>query len=191
MLITITGASGSGKTCISDYLCSLDTNIVHLNIDTVGHKVLEIPEIMEIILKQFNLQLKDGKIDRTLLGNLVFNNHEKMKMLTDITWKKMEESIDEFIEEFKDKIVILDYILMPKTKYFKISDMNILVKADFNTRMRRATTRDRINDAKFIEREKATLNYNENDFDYIIQNDDIEKTKRKVKIIYDESIISG
>lgn len=189
MIITISGASGSGKTFIFDYLCSLDNNIVHLNIDKVGHKVLEIPKIMEVISKEFNLKLKNEKIDRTLLGDLVFNNHQKMKILTDITWKKMEELIDEFIKENNRKIVTLDYILMPKTKYFKISDMNILVKSDFNTRMNRATTRDAISDEKFIEREKATLNYNENDFDYVIQNDDIEKTKRKVKIIY-ESIIS-
>lgn len=189
MLITITGPSGSGKSYISEYLCSLDKNIVHLNIDTVGHKVLEIPTIRDLICKKFGLQLNGENINRKELGDLVFNNHEKMKLLSDITWNEMEHQIDNFIMENKDKIIILDWILIPKTKYFNISNMNILVQSDFRSRMNRATSRDSIDENKFKQREQATLDYTKNNFDYIIQNDDILQTRKRVKEIY-ESIIS-
>ena len=190
MLITITGASGSGKSSISEYLCSLDKNIVHLNIDTVGHKVLDMPEIKKIISEKFNLKIENDKINRKELGDLIFNNHQKMKQLSDITWKAMESLIDNFISENKNKIIILDWILIPKTKYFNISDISILIKSDFNTRMKRATRRDEIDKNAFREREKATLDFTRNDFDYIIENYDIEQTRKEVKKIYDESIIS-
>ena len=190
MLITITGASGSGKSSISEYLCSLDKNIVHLNIDTVGHKVLDMPEIKKIISEKFNLKIENDKINRKELGDLIFNNHQNMKHLSDITWKAMESLIDNFISENKNKIIILDWILIPKTKYFNISDISILIKSDFNTRMKRATRRDEIDKNAFREREKATLDFTRNDFDYIIENYDIEQTRKEVKKIYDEGIIS-
>lgn len=190
MLITITGASGSGKSSISEYLCSLTNNIVHLNIDTIGHKVLEIPEITKMISKEFHINIENGKIDRKKLGDLVFNNHEDMKKLSDITWKAMESLIDEFISENKDKIIILDWILIPKTKYYSTSDINILINAHFKSRMNRATLRDGIDESAFILRDKATLDYSKNNFDYIIFNDDFNKARKAVKEIYDESIIS-
>lgn len=189
MLITITGPSGSGKSTISNYLCSLNKNIVHLNIDSVGHKALEMPNIKKRISKKLGLQLKDGKINRKELGDLIFNNHEKMKVLSDLIWKDMECQIDNFIDENKDKIIVLDWILIPKTKYFNISDINILVQSDFNSRMNRAIVRDSIDEKKFKEREQATLDFTKNQFHFIIQNDDLEQTRKRVKEMYDESII--
>ena len=56
--------------------------------------------------------------------------------------------------------------------------------------MKRATRRDEIDKNAFREREKATLDFTRNDFDYIIENYDIEQTRKEVKKIYDESIIS-
>ena len=189
MLITITGASGSGKSSISEYLCSLEKNIVHLNIDTVGHEVLDLPEIKKIISTKFHLKIENDKINRKELGDLIFNNHQNMKQLSDITWASMEDLIDNFIAENKNKIIILDWILIPKTKYFNISNINILVQADFNTRMKRATRRDEIDENAFRKREQATLDFTRNDFDYIIENYDIKQTRKEVKKIYDESII--
>ena len=165
MLITITGASGSGKSSISEYLCSLEKNIVHLNIDTVGHEVLDLPEIKKIISTKFHLKIENDKINRKELGDLIFNNHQNMKQLSDITWASMEDLIDNFIAKNKNKIIILDWILIPKTKYFNISNINILVQADFNTRMKRATRRDEIDENAFREREQATLDFTRNDFD--------------------------
>lgn len=190
MLITITGASGSGKSYISEFLCSLNQNIVHLNIDTVRHEVLDMPEIRKIVSETFHLKIEEDKINRRELGDLVFNNQQNMKQLSDITWKAMESIIDNFIEENKNKIIVLDWILIPKTKYFNVSNINILVQANSNSRMKRAILRDEIDENAFKEREQATLDFTRNSFDYIIENNDIKQTRKEVKKIYDESIIS-
>lgn len=191
MLITITGKSGSGKSFISNYLTTLNQNIIHLNIDSVGHEALEHEEIKRKIMQQFNLTLNNNKIDRKALGEIVFNNQDKMQELSNLTWQYMEQKIDEFIKTNKNKIIILDWILIPKTKYFDSSNIKILVKADLEERIKRAIHRDSITTAKFEERERATLEFDEGKFDYVINNEEGENTKVMVKKIYDKSIISG
>jgi len=150
---------------------------------------LALPKKKKIFSTKFHLKIENDKINRKELGDLIFNNHQNMKQLSDITWSSMEGLIDNFIAENKNKIIILDWILIPKTKYFNISNINILVQADFNTRMKRATRRDEIDENAFRKREQATLDFTRNDFDYIIENYDIKQTRKEVKKIYDESII--
>lgn len=190
MLITITGASGSGKSFIANYLTTINKNIVHLNIDLVGHEVIETEEIKRKIVEHFHLDTQNNQIDRKALGEIVFNNQEKMQELSNLTWQYMEKKIDEYIKDNQNKIIILDWILIPKTKYFNDSNINILVKATLEERTKRAMIRDNITVSKFEEREKATLDFDESKFDYVIDNDSQEKTKVMVKKIYDKSIIS-
>lgn len=190
MLITITGSSGTGKSFIANYLTTINKKIVHLNIDLVGHEVIETEEIKRKIVKQFNIELNNNQIDRKALGEIVFNNQAKMQELSNLTWQYMEQKIDEFINDNQNKIIILDWILIPKTKYFNNSDINILVKAALDNRTKRVMIRDNITKAKFEEREKATLKYDESKFDFVIDNENQEKTKVMVKKIYDKSIIS-
>ena len=50
-------------------------------------------------------------------------------------------------------------------------------------------TTDNITEEKFLEREQAAPLLDESQFDYIIQNENIEKTKKEVENIYEKSII--
>jgi hypothetical protein len=50
-----------------------------------------------------------------------------MKKLEDITWDYMEKEIDKLIYNNKNKIIILDWQLLPKTKYLKLCDIKILI----------------------------------------------------------------
>jgi len=191
MLIIITGASGSGKSSISSYLASLNSKIVHLNIDEIAHLVISKKEVIKELITSFNLSpLEDGSINRKGLADIVFNNQLKMDRLTEITWKYMEEEIDNIILKNKDKIIILDWLLITKTKYFNDSDLKILVKSDSSERTKRAVKRDHISEEKFLERDKARVTYDESKFNYIIENNNIDISKRKVKMLYDKSIVS-
>ncbi len=190
MLIVITGASGSGKSSIANYLASLNPQIIQLDIDKIGHLVINRKDVIKELISSFNLlPLEDGSICRKELASIVFNDQLKMDRLTELTWKYMEEEIDKIISKNKDKIIIMDWLLTIKTKYFANSDLKILVKANFNNRLKRAMERDNISKKKFIEREKAGVEFNENEFDYIIENNDIEISKEKVMMLYDKSII--
>lgn len=191
MIISIVGKRSSGKSSITQLLCSYSSKIVKLNIDEVGHYCLTLDEVKEELIKNFSKEIiTDSSIDRKKLGELVFNNRKKMEILTDITWHHMENKIDNFIKNNNDKIIVLDWLLLPETKYFNESDIKILVDVPFDIRMKRVIKRDLITEKAFEIRDNASIEFNKRDFDYVIENNDINKTKRKVRDIYDKSIIS-
>lgn len=190
MIITITGKSGSGKGFISNQIKSLNKKVVYLDIDKIGHESINDSKIKEKLCSKFNLKLIDGKIDRKELGTIVFNDRDKMKQLSLLTYKYIEKKINCFINKNKDKIVILDWALIPKTKFFRNADVNILVDTPKKIRMERAIKRDNISKEKFEEREKAAMKYNKKEFDYIIKNTNTSKLMNEVNKLYEESIIS-
>ena len=123
--------------------------------------------------------LTNNNIDRKKLGKIVFSNKEAMKKLEDITWDYMEKEIDKIINNNKNKIIILDWLLLPKTKYFKSSDLRILVNVPYKVRKQRILLRDNITEEQFELRERNTIEYDKSKFDYVLKDEDI---KRKVLI---------
>ena len=184
MIIGICGKSGSGKSTLSKILTEHYKNIIHLDIDKVGHNVLTIEEVKNELIKNYgNSILNNENIDRKKLGETVFNSRIEMNYLSDITWKYMQIEIDKFLIDNKDKIIILDWILLPISKYFDICDIKILLDIPYEIRKERAIKRDNITKEEFDLREKASINYDTNIFDYVINNKDNDEIKRLVKLL--------
>jgi dephospho-CoA kinase len=104
-----------------------------------------------------------------------------MKKLEKITQDFIEKEIDKFINENKDKIIILDYILLPITKYFKKCDIKILLDVPQNIRKIRVIQRDNITEEAFMLRDSSSIEYNKSDFD-IVLNSEKENILRRIKI---------
>ncbi len=184
MIIGICGKSGSGKSTLAKQIMELNSNSIHLDIDKIGHKVLLIPEVIDELTKAFGKSIiENNLVNRKKLGDIVFNSRLKMNKLTDITWKYMQIEIDNILKDNKEKIVILDWLLLPNTKYFKMCDIKILLDIPYNIRMNRAILRDKITEEAFNLREKASINYDETAFDYVLKENDLEFGKRLVKKI--------
>lgn len=190
MLISIVGYSGSGKSFIAELLKQYNPQIIHLDIDKIGHSIYDNPEVIEKMLLEFGPSIfENNQINRQKLGKIVFNSPEKMQRLEDITWFHMEKIIDDFIASNPNNIILLDWLLLPKTKYFLASDLRILVTASYETRLNRAMKRDKITEEAFALRTKAAPIIDETQFEYIISNEDITKTQEEVRKIYDKNII--
>ena len=106
-----------------------------------------------------------------------------MDKLTNITWDYMEKRIDSIISDNPKKIIVLDWQLLPFTKFFKMCDCKILLDIPYEIRKERSLKRDNISEEKFQEREQASINYQENDFDIIIKNSNITNIRKLVKKI--------
>ena len=89
-----------------------------------------------------------------------------MDKLIEITWKHMERRIDEIIKDHKN--VIFDWMLLPKSKYFKECDLKILLDIPVDIRRERIIKRDNISIDYFNLREASSYLYNNDDFDIVL-----------------------
>lgn len=185
MIIGICGKSGSGKSTLARNIKKISNkDCVHLDVDTIGHMVLSMPEVKDKLIIVFGKSIIDRNVvDRKKLGDIVFNSREKMDDLTRVTWELMQVIIDEFISENKDKVIILDWLLLPITKYFEMCDIKVLLDVPYEIRKKRAMKRDNISSNKFDIREKASLDLTMYNFDYVLKDSDDENIKKMVKTL--------
>lgn len=173
MIICICGKSGSGKTTFSKKLQEKFVRSIYINVDDIAHKVLEKESVKQKIRKYFgNDLIIDNMINRKKLGRIVFHSKEANKYFEEITWPYMEEEIDNLIADNQEKIILLDYILLPKTKYFKKAPYRILLDIPLNIRRERILMRDHIDDEYFNIRDNACDEYDYLDFNYILHDDE-------------------
>lgn len=185
MIIGICGKSGSGKSTLARELKNIyGDSVVHLDIDKVGHRALALREVQEELSKTFGSGvIDDDKVDRKKLGEIVFVSRLEMKKLSDITWKYMEIEIDRFLDEHEGNIVVLDWLLLPSTKFFSRCDKTILLDIPYEIRKERAMARDSITSEAFDLREKASINFNLDDFDYVLSDNNCEIIEKTVKLV--------
>ena len=174
MIISICGKSGSGKSTLAKKIIEERKNVIHIDIDKIAHQVLTIPIVKQQLQEQFKDVLTDDEVDRKKLGPIVFSSTKNMDILTRITWPHMEQEIDRIISENKDKIIILDYLLLPKTKYFEQSDLKILLDIPKDIRKQRILKRDNITEDKFDLRDSSSIEYDKDEFDFIISSDNYD-----------------
>lgn len=189
MLIGICGMQGSGKSTLTKGLLERIPNSVSLDLDIIAHNIYNNPACFNEVTSTFKDITTNNKIDRKKLGDVVFSSPEKMQLLTDCTWKYMEQEVDNFIKENKGKVIILDWLLLHNTKFLKLCDIRILLDIDINVRMERVIKRDNISKERFLFRDKAALPYKKEEFNLILNELDINKVERKIKE-YEESTIS-
>ena len=182
MIIGICGKSGSGKSTISNLISSYYKNIIIIDIDKIGHESYNAEEIRRRMISKFGYRIiNNNQVDRNILSKIVFNSKEKMNDLTNITWQYMENKIDSILENNNDKIIILDWQLLPLTKFFNMCDYKILLDIPYEIRKERIKARDNISEEKIKEREQASIVYNNDDFDLIIKNSNIINIRKMVK----------
>lgn len=166
MIIGITGKSGSGKSTYAQQLAE-ENGFRVVNIDKVSHAIMSLPAIKAKLIDIFGDEvIKDGAIDRKYLGDLIFENRHLYKEMSDLIWDMMKSRIDHILSTHEH--VILDWILLPHTHYWKMCDTKILMIADEEERKRRVMARDNISAEYLSKRDSAGINYDNIRFDQVI-----------------------
>lgn len=181
IVIGITGKSGSGKSTLAYELGKCIPNSTVINVDEIGHDALCRPKILEQLKERFGNEILDetGAVDRKRLGNIVFAEREKMQQLAEVTYLYISEKIRERVET-TNGVLIFDWILLPQDSVWSECNIKVLVHTDLQIRKKRVIARDNITDEYFDAREKTSIEYSEEEFDYVFDNDYKESSIRNM-----------
>jgi dephospho-CoA kinase len=173
MIIGITGKSGSGKSTYAEKL-SKENGYAVVHIDDIGHKVLESDYVKNKLVEIFGADsVTNGVVDRKYVGDLIFTYRHLYKELSDLVWDDMKLEIDKLLDSHPN--IILDWLLLPHTHYWKMCDKKILVVANEDDRVARVMARDNISAEYLNKRDTAGINYDNIEFDELIKNKYISK----------------
>lgn len=189
MIIGISGKSGSGKSKLANDL-AVALNATVISFDIISHQALETESLKNLIKTQISSQVFDsnGNIIRKKLGEIVFSDPEKLKLINNHSEKIMEQIIDELLRTNPKPHVILEYALLPMMKYFNMCNFKILITANEAIRFERIINRDGISEEYFKKRESNSPTYIPALFDIIVENNSNEELSvdRIVNLIRDK-----
>ena len=188
MLVGIVGKSGAGKSTLVRKMKELNQNIVHIDIDKIGQDILKNEEVVNNIVRIVGNSevINNGVLDRKKVGDIIFNDKEKYEAYFDYTEDIENEIIDNIIKENKDKIVVLDWAVLFKTKYYNLLDYKIFVNTSDSVRKNRVIKRDNISEEYFDLREMMYNNYDISNMDFVIDgnnysDEDVKKILGELK----------
>ena len=161
MLIVLTGKYCAGKNHIAQILEKRGIPVI--DVDKLGHKVLEAEK--QAIFAQFgsDLQKDDGTLDRRLLGARVHGKPEELAKLEAVVHPGANRLTDEWVtEKTKEgcKACVINAALIHKSSVFEKLDLLIIVTAPLLTRLIRAKRRDRLSWKELIKRFASQKDFN-------------------------------
>ena len=112
-------------------------------------------------------------IDIDKIGHKIYEDKkvvEKVEKFNNFTKRCMQFFINKEISLHKN--VVLDWILLPKTIYWKRTDYRILIRPQNDEeRFRHVQNRDGLSEEYLKLRDCAGIDYEDSDFDFVITND--------------------
>ena len=165
MVIGLTGGIASGKSTISDMLRELGAAVI--DADLVSRDVVsQGSNAYNRIIESFgeDILLEDGEINRKLLGNIVFSDEEKLKLLNEITHPEIIENVNAAIEALRKqqkKVVVVDAAILIEMGLNKHVDCVWLVLANRETQLKRVMERDNLSNEDAWNRINAQMSNEE------------------------------
>lgn len=148
IVIGITGSIATGKTFISSLFSRL--NFPVFNYDTESHNLILEDNIINQIVNYFPECFVNNVIDRKILGDIVFYDKSKIKILESIIHPFLEDRREIFINNNKDKeIVVVENQLIYETDTVNNYDYIIATYTDYNIQKKRALSRKNMSLEKF------------------------------------------
>ncbi|MGI6413125.1 MAG: dephospho-CoA kinase [Syntrophomonadaceae bacterium] len=165
-LIGLTGGIASGKSTVSKVLRELGAAVI--DVDKVAHKAMEPhkPAWTDIV-NYFGREIlaADMTIDREKLGQVVFNDPDKLKKLNAITHPRIHELVKQQIDCLRlsqpDAIVFVEVPLLYEANKEKNYDEVWVVWVDRETQIKRLMQRNGLDRDLAIKRIEAQMSLDE------------------------------
>ena len=178
-IIGLTGGIGSGKSTVAHYIASKGIPVYIA--DAAAKEIMEQPDVMAQIKQIFhqNVMTSEGKLDRKVIGQLVFTSPELLKKLNAIVHPLVKTHFIEWLQQHKTaSFVIKEVAILFESGGNKECDKVILVTAPEAIRIQRTMLRDNTSQEAILNRIQNQLSDAEKiqKSDFVISNIDIKET---------------
>lgn len=149
IVIGLTGSIGMGKTETAKLFRKLGIPVS--DSDAIVHTLYEKGgAAVEKVGKAFPEAVKDGRVDRAVLGGIVMDDPEKLRHLEKIVHPLVRAAQKDFLEKHKNrKVVVLDIPLLFETGRDKEVDRILVVSAPEDVQRSRVLARKGMTEEKF------------------------------------------
>ena len=186
LVLGLTGNIGCGKSSVSTIF--MENNIKVVDADIVARQIFDDKNLLNEVFSTFGESIKnqDGSLNRRSLGNIVFNDDEKLILLNNLTHPKIKQKILSKVEEYKnqgEKIVVIDAALLIEDDYIPYIQKLILITCRKEIQINRIIARDNCTKEEAISRINSQMSQEEKAkfADYIIDNSNsFEELQKKV-----------
>ena len=112
MILALTGKAGVGKSTLALQIHEA-LNIPIIDLDKIGHDLLQNPKIKDRLIQQFNNRLLDEQknISRSHLSQLVFSDSKKLKQLNAIMHPAIKNNVLTAIQNYKPHALIVGALI--------------------------------------------------------------------------------
>lgn len=188
--IGITGGIASGKSMVANHLRDLGYKII--DSDLIVKELYQSNKAMlQKIEAEFPEVFINHKIQKDLLGQLIFSDEKKRKVLNSIVHPIVKDEIYKQVEllKYTEKILFIDIPLLFEAKFEDAVDLIVLVYVTKDVQLSRLMARDKITKKFALQKIHAQLSLEEKKkkADYIIDNNEtVEDTKKNIQGLLDK-----
>lgn len=187
IILGLTGSIGCGKSSLSNIL--KDNNIDIIDADVISRKIFEDKKLLTSVFEHFGdgIKNKDGSLNRKALGNIVFNDDNKLIELNNLTHPKIKERVLNEIEKVKlynKDIVVIDAPLLIEGGYLEIVDKVLVITCNEEIQINRIQKKDNCSKEEALSRINSQMTQEEKVkyANYVLDNSgDLKTLKDKTK----------
>jgi len=184
LLVGITGGIGSGKSLICSVFRILGVPVFEA--DKAAREITgQNPTVKKELSAYFGpgiYNAEDGCLTRKKLASLIFNNRDSLSFVNRLVHPLVKESFDRWVMEQKSAYILQEAAILFESGFYQFMDLNILITAPVELRIRRVMERDHISREQFMERMKNQWNDEEKSrlADFVIINDEVHPVMDQV-----------
>ena len=186
IVLGLTGNIGCGKSSVSNIFIQNGIDVV--DADIVARQIFDDKDLLNKVFSTFGDSIKneDGSLNRKALGNIVFNDDEKLIELNNLTHPQIKKNILSQVSKYKEqgkKIVVIDAALLIEDDYLPYIDKLVLITCREDIQIERIKNRDNCTEKEAVSRINSQMSQSEKSkfADYIIDNSNsFEELQKRV-----------
>jgi dephospho-CoA kinase len=162
MIVGVTGSFSSGKSTVANFLA--EQGVTVLDADTAAHQMMEPGEnCYQSVVKLFGDSIlgEGQRIDRQLLGKIVFSDFKKLQKLNQIIHpyvkRKFKEATARILRENPRSLIVFDVPLLVESGMAGDVDWMVVVTTTVKKQIERAMERFGLAEREALRRIQAQL----------------------------------